>query len=105
MTASPPGISFCDEIADRIDVDEGFQPAGHRLGSYDHATGQRQREKHDASDAHDGLRRADQQADGGPYPGQAEREDQQDAVPGGYPRRTAGRAESDGEPEDDDQAR
>ena len=94
-----------DEVADRIDVDEGLKPAGCCLGSHEDTAGQPQGEKHDGADAHDSLGCAHQQADGGPYPGQAERKDQQEADPGRYPRSRPGQAKSNGDPEYDDQAR
>ena len=88
-----------DRAADRVDADDGLQPAGHGPRGDEDVAGQAEREQHDGAGAHDRLRGARDEAEGGPGPGQAEREQHKQADPGEHPGRPADRPVPDGQAE------
>jgi hypothetical protein len=88
-----------DQVADRVDTDDGLQPAGHGPRDDKDVAGQGEGEQHDGAGAHDRPRGARGQAEGDPGPGQAEREQHEQADPGEHPGRPASRPVPDGQAE------
>jgi hypothetical protein len=97
VSAQQPALSG-DQMAGRVDPDDGLQPAGHGPRGDEDVAGQGEGEQHDGAGPHDRLRGARDEAEGGPGPGHAEREQHEQANPGEHPGRPAGR------PVPDDQA-
>jgi H+/Cl- antiporter ClcA len=93
-----------DQVAGRVDADEGLQPPRHCGRLDEHVAGQGEREQHYRADAHHRLRSAQQQAERGPHPGQAQREGQQQPDPRQHAGRAAGRPVAHDHAEDGDQA-